>query len=45
MFARVEGFQTEMDGITLTNTTDSTKSVSADGVDLMGMTLSLGIGF
>lgn len=45
MFARVEGFQTEMDGITLTNTTDSTKSVSADGVDLMGMTLSLGVGF
>ena len=44
-FARVEGFQTEMDGITLTNTTDSTKSVSADGVDLMGMTLSLGVGF
>ena len=44
-FARVEGFQTEMDGITLTNTTDSTKSVSADGVDLMGMTLSVGVGF
>lgn len=44
-FVRLEGFSIEMDGATLTNANDSTKSVSADGIDAIGARLSLGKSF
>ena len=44
-FARVEAFSLEMDGATLTNANDSTKSVTADGIDAIGARLSLGKSF
>ena len=45
MFVRAEVAHIEMDGVTLTNTNDSTKSVSADGITGMGAAVSVGKSF
>ena len=45
MFVRGEAMYMEIDGTTLTNTNDSTKSVSADGIEGYGATISIGKSF
>ena len=45
MFVRAEAAYIEIDGTTLTNTNDSTKSVSADGITGMGAAVSVGKSF
>ena len=45
MFVRAEVAHLEMDGVTLTNTNDSTKSVSADGITGLGAAVSVGKSF
>ena len=45
MFVRAEAAYMEIDGTTLTNTNDSTKSVSADGITGMGAAVSVGKSF
>ena len=45
MFVRVEASYMDLDGATLTNTNDSTKSVTADGVTGYGAKLSVGKSF
>jgi len=45
MFVRVEGNYMELDGVSLTNTADSTKSVSVDGITGYGAKLSIGKSF
>ena len=42
MFVRAEAAYMEIDGATLTNSNDSTKSVSADGIEGYGAALSIG---
>ena len=44
-FVRVEANYMEFDGATLTNTADSTKSVTADGITGYGAKLSIGKAF
>ena len=44
-FVRVEANYLDFDGATLTNTADSTKSVSADGFDGYGARISVGKSF
>ncbi len=44
-FLRLEAHTLELDGVTLTNTADSTKSVTADGVSGYGAKLSIGRSF
>ena len=44
-FVRLEGHIMELDGVTLTNTNDSTKSITADGVSGYGAKLSIGRSF
>ena len=44
-FVRVEANYMDFDGVTLTNTADSTKSVSADGFDGYGARISVGKSF
>ena len=44
-FVRVEANYMDFDGVTLTNTDDSTKSVSADGFDGYGARISVGKSF
>jgi len=44
-FFRVEANYMDFDGVTLTNTADSTKSVSADGFDGYGARISVGKSF
>ena len=45
MFVRAEAAYMEIDGTTLTNTNDSTKSVSADGIEGYGAAVSVGKSF
>ena len=45
MFVRAEAAYMEIDGATLTNTNDSTKSVSADGITGYGAAVSIGKSF
>jgi len=45
MFVRAEAAYIEIDGVTLTNTNDTTKSVSADGISGYGAQLSVGKSF
>jgi len=45
MFVRAEAAYMEIDGTTLTNTNDSTKSVSADGITGYGAAVSVGKSF
>ena len=45
MFVRAEAAYMEIDGATLTNSNDSTKSVSADGLEGSGAALSSGKSF
>jgi len=45
MFVRAEAAYMEIDGVTLTNTNDSTKSVSADGIEGYGAAVSVGKSF
>ena len=45
MFIRGEATYMEIDGTTLKNTNDSTKSVSADGITGMGAAISIGRSF
>tara|TARA_B100000900_G_scaffold262061_1_gene223323 strand:+ start:391 stop:1098 length:708 start_codon:yes stop_codon:yes gene_type:complete len=45
MFIRGEAMYMEIDGTTLTNANDSTKSVTADGIDGYGATISVGKSF
>ena len=45
MFVRAEVAHMEIDGTTLTNTNDSTKSVTADGITGMGAAVSVGKSF
>ena len=45
MFVRAEAAYLEIDGTTLTNQNDSTKSVSADGITGMGAAVSVGKSF
>ena len=45
MFVRGEVAHIEIDGTTLTNTNDSTKSVTADGITGMGAAISVGKSF
>tara|TARA_B100000035_G_C20846751_1_gene485569 strand:- start:108 stop:800 length:693 start_codon:yes stop_codon:yes gene_type:complete len=45
MFVRAEAAYMEIDGTTLTNKNDSTKSVSADGINGMGAAVSVGKSF
>ena len=45
MFVRAEAAYLEIDGTTLTNTNDSTKSVSADGITGYGAAVSVGKSF
>ena len=45
MFVRGEAAYMEIDGVTLTNQNDSTKSVSADGITGMGVQISVGKSF
>ena len=44
-FIRLEAHTMDLDGVTLTNTADSTKSVTADGVSGYGAKLSIGRSF
>ena len=44
-FVRLEAHTMELDGVTLTNTNDSTKSITADGVSGYGAKLSVGKSF
>ena len=44
-FVRLEGTFMEFDGVELTNTNDSTKSVKVDGIDGYGAKLSIGKSF
>ena len=44
-FVRLEAHTMELDGVTLTNTVDSTKSVTADGFTGYGARLSIGRSF
>ena len=44
-FLRLEGTFMEFDGVELTNTADSTKSVKVDGIDGYGAKLSIGKSF
>ena len=44
-FLRLEAHTMSLDGVTLTNTADSTKSVTADGVSGYGAKLSIGKSF
>ena len=44
-FVRLEGTVMEFDGVELTNTTDSTKSVKVDGIDGYGARISIGKSF
>ena len=45
MFVRAEAAYMDIDGTTLTNTNDSTKSVSADGITGYGAAVSVGKSF
>ena len=45
MFVRVEASYMDLDGATLTNTNDSTKSVTADGITGYGARISIGKSF
>ena len=45
MFVRVEANYSEFDSVSVTNTNDSTKSVTIDGVESMGARLSIGKSF
>ena len=45
MFVRAEAAYMEIDGTTLTNSNDATKSVSADGITGMGAAVSVGKSF
>ena len=45
MFVRGEAMYMEIDGTTLTNQNDSTKSVSADAIEGYGATISVGKSF
>ena len=45
MFVRAEAAYIDIDGTTLTNTNDSTKSVSADGISGYGAAVSVGKSF
>ena len=45
MFVRMEAMYMDFDGATLVNTTDSTKSVTADGISGYGARLSIGRAF
>ena len=45
MFVRAEAAYMEIDGTTLTNANDSTKSVSADGITGYGAAVSVGKSF
>ena len=45
MFVRAEAAYMDIDGATLTNTNDTTKSVSADGIEGYGAALSIGKSF
>ena len=45
MFLRAEASYMDIDGATLTNTNDSTKSVSADGIEGYGASISIGKSF
>ena len=45
MFVRAEVAHMEIDGTTLTNKNDTTKSVSADGIDGLGAAISVGKSF
>ena len=42
---RVEAHTMDLDGVTLTNTVDSTKSITADGISGYGAKLSIGRSF
>ena len=44
-FIRLEGSYMEFDGVSLTNTEDSTKSVKVDGIDGFGARISIGKSF
>ena len=44
-FVRVEGFYMDLDGATLVNTADATKSITADGISGYGARLSVGRSF
>ena len=44
-FVRLEGTVMEFDGVELTNTNDSTKSIKVDGIDGFGARLSIGKSF
>ena len=44
-FVRLEGSYMDMDGATLTNTADTTKSVSVDGITGYGAKISIGKSF
>ena len=45
LFFRAEYLETEMDGITLTSTTNSVNSVTLDGIDGESLALSIGKAF
>jgi hypothetical protein len=45
MFVRAEASYMDIDGATLTNANDSTKSVSADGIEGYGAAVSIGKSF
>ena len=45
MFVRAEAAYMSIDGVTLTNQNDSTKSVSADGITGYGAAVSVGKSF
>ena len=45
MFARFEASYMDLDGATLTNKNDSTKSVKADGISGYGAGISVGKSF
>ena len=45
MFVRAEVAHIEIDGTTLTNKNDTTKSVSADGINGLGAAISVGKSF
>ena len=45
IFVRAEAAYMEIDGVTLTNSNDSTKSVSADGIEGYGAAVSVGKSF
>ena len=45
VFARIEASYMDLDGATLTNDNDSTKSVKADGISGYGAGISIGKSF